>query len=103
MALNHEKGSTLLVAQIDQYSEKEPSRVWAAIPYDDENLDKGFRNVSYREVAKAINLTASWLHNHLPPATQPFETIAYVGPKDIRYPIVAAAAAKIERKVRFHR
>ena len=91
-----------MVAQIDQYSENDPSRVWASIPLDEEDLAKGFRNVSYRDLVNAINLTASWLRDHLPPATGPFETIAYIGPKDVRYPIVAAAAAKIERKVRRH-
>ncbi|KAF2017909.1 AMP-binding enzyme [Aaosphaeria arxii CBS 175.79] len=98
MATNSSVGARLLVAQIDELA-KEPSRVWASVPVDDKDLAKGFRDVTYSEFANSINRTALWLKHHLPEPTQPFETIAYSGPKDIRYPIIAVAAAKLGRKL----
>ncbi|KAF2705779.1 putative AMP-binding enzyme [Pleomassaria siparia CBS 279.74] len=89
----------LVVTQIDEYARTNPSRVWAAIPVDDNNLSKGFKDITYGEFANAIGHACAWLNATLPPAQLPFETIAYAGPKDVGYPIMAVAAAKIGRKL----
>ena len=100
MISDEDVGARLLVTRIDKLA-TEPSRVWASIPVDDEDLSKGFKDVTYTAFANAINRAASWLHDQLPPVARPFETVAYSGPKDIRYPIFAVAVAKIGRKVLF--
>lgn len=95
--MKHE--TRLVVTQIDEYARVDPSRVWAALPVDDNDLSKGFKDVTYRELANAINHASSWLQATLPHAQSSFETIAYAGVKDARYPILAVAAAKVGRKV----
>ncbi|PVI01653.1 putative AMP-binding enzyme [Periconia macrospinosa] len=89
----------LVVTQIDEYAQTDPSRVWAAIPIDDDDLSKGFKDVTYTDFANAVGHACAWLEATLPPSQTPFETIAYAGVKDVRYPILAVAAAKIERKL----
>lgn len=93
-------GKRLLPVLIDQYAHETPPRTYASIPIDAEDISRGFRDISYAEFAQAINRAASWLDEHLPPAREPFETIAYVGPKDLVYPVLAVAAIKVGRKVR---
>jgi acyl-CoA synthetase (AMP-forming)/AMP-acid ligase II len=85
---------------IEYYAEHEPTRTWAAIPVDEGELSKGFKDVSYSSFANAINRCAYWLLDRIPESREPFETIAYTGLRgDIRYPIVAMALAKLERKL----
>lgn len=100
MATETQLGCRLLVTLIDQYAATDPSPVWAVVPTDEGDLSKGFKDITYREFANAINIAAAWLQDHLPPLEQDFETIAYAGPKDVRYPVIAVAAAKLRRKVR---
>ncbi|KAF2202541.1 putative AMP-binding enzyme [Delitschia confertaspora ATCC 74209] len=92
-------GSRLLVSLIDHYALTDPSRVWAALPIDENDLSKGFRDITYKQFANAIDYTASRLQELLGTASTPFETIAYAGPKDIRYAIIAVATAKMRRKL----
>ena len=100
MATKTQLGCRLLVTLIDQYAATEPSPVWAVVPVDEGDLSKGFKDMTYREFANAINIAAAWLQDRLPHFEQGFETIAYAGLKDIRYPIIAVAVAKLRRKVR---
>ncbi len=99
MKTNNDVGGRLLVTEIDRLA-TDPLRVWASVPVDDGDLSKGFHDVTYASFANAINRTASWLSQHLPPPKQPFETVAYSGSTDICYPILTLAVAKIGRKVR---
>ncbi|KAF2787076.1 hypothetical protein K505DRAFT_354063 [Melanomma pulvis-pyrius CBS 109.77] len=100
MFSDEDVAARLLVAQIEEFA-AEPLRIWASILVDDENLAKDFQDVKYTAFANAINRAASWLQELLPPAEQPFETVTYSGPKDIRHPILAVAVAKVGRKLLF--
>lgn len=102
MARDKDLGRRLLVTLIDRYAVEEPLSVWGVIPLDEQVLSEGFRDITYGNFANAINIAASWLQERLPPPTCDFQTIAYVGPKDVRYPIIAVAAAKLQRKVGLH-
>ncbi|KAF2463873.1 putative AMP-binding enzyme [Lindgomyces ingoldianus] len=99
MALANARGSRSILSLIDQYAVETPSRVWAAVPLDDSDLGKGFTDITFTRLANAINHAAAWMTQNLGPASMPYETIAYTGPKDLRYPIVALAVAKISRKL----
>jgi len=46
-----------------------------------------------------LDRATHWLRKVLPEPLEPFETIGYTGPRDIRYPILIAAAAQLERKL----
>ncbi|KAL8646101.1 MAG: hypothetical protein Q9210_006319 [Variospora velana] len=91
-------GERLLVSLIDEYALNEPNRPWAAIPRSDDNLADGFVNISFGQFAKAINRAAVWLDQVLGASDGSFETFAYAGEKDIRYPIMGVAAVKTGRK-----
>lgn len=102
MVRNKDLGQRLLITLIDEYANTERSSVWGVIASDERDLSKGFKNITYGNFANAINLASRWLQDHLPPQTCDFDTIAYVGPKDVRYPIIAVAAAKLKKKVSLH-
>jgi len=94
------RGFRLLPTLVDYYAtNKVPRQPWAAIPIDSNDLSKGFKDVTYSQLSNAVNHAALWLSRELPTATTEFETIAYVGPKDLRYPILALAVAKLGRRV----
>lgn len=88
-----------IVGLVDQYAIEDPSRVWATVPVDESDLSKGFKDVTYTQLATAVNHVALWMVDHLPNPPQSFDTIAYAGPKDVRYPIIELATAKVGRKV----
>lgn len=95
------RGKRLIVSLVDQYSNEAPERVWASIPQDESNLAKGFKDISYRHLANAVNHAAWWLDAALGRSNGNFETFAYAGPKDLRFPILALAAVKVGRQVRW--
>jgi len=99
MRVNKDFGSRFIITLVDQYAFEDPSRVWAAVPIEEDDLSKGFKNITFAELSNAINHAATWMQKNLPIALELFETIAYAGPKDLRYPIIALAAAKVDRKV----
>ena len=100
MAACDNKGERLIVSLIDSYAVDDPNRAWASLPKDGEDLTKGFVNVNYKQFANAINHAAWWLEKQFPGHAGSFETLAYAGPKDVRYPILAVAAVKCGKQVR---
>lgn len=100
MVSSNMRGQRLIASLIDSYAVEDPDRAYASIPMDDNDLAKGFRDVSYKEFANAINHAAHWLQENVGGVVPGvFETLAYAGPKDLRYPILAVAAVKCGRKV----
>jgi acyl-coenzyme A synthetase/AMP-(fatty) acid ligase len=92
-------GSRLLPTLIDETATSDPNRIYAAIPQDDADLSKGFKNITYAAFARVIDRLARWLDNTLGHADGTFPTFAYFGPRDLGYAIVVVAAAKVGRKV----
>ncbi|KAL9055253.1 MAG: hypothetical protein Q9162_003663 [Coniocarpon cinnabarinum] len=94
------RGQRLLGPTIDAIARDDPSRVWAVKPHDDAHLSKGFREVTFRELADAIDRASWWLQDVLPEPKEPFEVFAYLGPNDTRILLLVMAATKGRRKVR---
>ncbi|MCJ1465426.1 hypothetical protein MMC07_004044 [Pseudocyphellaria aurata] len=92
-------GKRLVVSLIDRYSKESPERVWASVPQDESNLAKGFKDITYRNLANAVNHASWWLDASLGKSNGSFETFAYAGPKDLRFPILAVAAVKVGRQI----
>lgn len=90
------RGERLLVSLIDSHARNDPERAWASVPQDVDDLSKGFVDVNYKQFANAVNHASWWLVKNL---DKSFDTIAFAGPKDLRYPILALAALKTNRKV----
>ena len=97
-ASHSEVGTRLLINVVDSYALHDPSKVWASVPVDDDNLAHGFRDITYKEFANAVNHARWWMKENFTPA-RPFETIAYAGPDDLQNPILALAAAKCYKRV----
>lgn len=79
---------------------QDPEKVYASIPADNDDLSKGFRDITYREFRSAIDAAAYWLQEQLGvPAHRSFPTFAYYGARDLRYAIFLVAAMKLGYKV----
>ena len=95
-------GHRLIPQLIDERAVLKPQgSVWS-LPKSS-NLADGFRDISYGQVARAINKVAWWIDEQIGKSTT-FEKLAYIGPPDLRYSILTIAAQKtghtVSRKVR---
>ena len=50
-----EIGKRLLPSLIDWLAQNEPQRVWASVPINDNDLGKGYEDISFRQFANAIS------------------------------------------------
>lgn len=57
------------------------------------NLLDGFQRVTYRDFANAINGIANWFHDTIG-CPKEIETVAYIGPNDLRYTAIVLGAVK---------
>jgi acyl-coenzyme A synthetase/AMP-(fatty) acid ligase len=88
----------LLPKIVDFNAEAHPTKLYAIFPKF-ESLSTGLYEFTYKQFADSINYISWWLDESLG-KSQSCDTIAYIGPKDIRYSILAVAAIKTGRKVR---
>lgn len=90
--LQPDYGHRLIANLIDQRAREDPQRPIWSIPRSS-NLADGFRDISYGQVAQAINRAAWWIDENVGKSTT-FETLAYMGPPDLRYAVLTVAAQK---------
>lgn len=95
-------GERILVSVIESRARDGPSEPWVSVPVNDHDLSLGYKDISFWQLNNYANHAAKWLNDNLPPASDPFQCFAYVGPKDLRYPILAVAAAKLQKVVCLH-
>ncbi|KAI9836987.1 MAG: hypothetical protein M1819_000636 [Sarea resinae] len=93
-------GKRLVPRVVDEVATQHPHRAYASIPKSS-NLQDGYRDISYAVFANAINRVAWWLDSTLGKGTSGLPTITYLGPPDLRYFVLAIAAAKVGYKVLF--
>lgn len=103
MTSNKAYGKRLVASLINSYAANDPERVWASVPRDDHNLSRGFLDITYKQFANAINHASWWLKRNTDPSnnlqSSDSEVLAYAGPKDMRYPILAVAVVKVGKQV----
>jgi hypothetical protein len=92
-----EKSSVLLPHLIKQNAQIDPDAVFAQIPAGTKYTD-GYQNVTNLQLDNAINHTA-FLIKKILGESKDFETLAYIGPGDLRYSIVVVAGIKVGYKV----
>ncbi|KAE8306517.1 AMP-binding enzyme [Aspergillus transmontanensis] len=92
-----EHGKRILASVVETRARDGPESTWVSVPIDNEDLSRGFEDISFQQLNNAANHAARWLSEHLPGTSEPFQCFAYAGPKDFRYPILAVAAAKIQK------
>ncbi|KAJ5528320.1 hypothetical protein N7513_012479 [Penicillium frequentans] len=91
-----EHGKRILTSVIEQRAKGGASESWLSVPVDEMNLSLGYRDLTFWQLNNAANHAAHWLSENLPTG-EPFQCFAYIGPKDLRYPILAVAAAKAQK------
>jgi len=93
-----EKSSILLPHFTKQNAEADPDGVFARIPAGTKYTD-GYKDVSKLQFHNAVNHTAFLIKKKLG-GGKDFETLAYIGPGDLRYSIIVVAGMKAGYKVR---
>ena len=88
----------LLPHLVDNRAKWTPDTIYSEYPVSPLTYDEGYRRITYPEFANAINGVAHWLVKTLG-ASKDFETLAYIGPNDIRYPALILGAVKAGYKV----
>jgi hypothetical protein len=88
----------LLPKFIDFNAEAHPTKLYGIFPKS-ELLSDGLYAFTYKQFADSVNHISWWLDDSLGKSLSS-DTFAYIGPKDIRYSILAVTAIKTGRKVR---
>ncbi|CAK7224033.1 putative NRPS-like protein biosynthetic cluster [Sporothrix bragantina] len=86
-------GQRLVVHVVDELAEDTPERVWATVTKSTVDIEQGFRDITFRECAGAVNATA-WAIEADVGKSSSFDVIAYLGVSDVRYAIYLFAAIK---------
>lgn len=93
-------GQRNIIDLIDERAAAEPSRTVLSLPRSSSDPTQGWEDLSYKDFANAINRFAHWIVKTVGVAKEgECPTIAYLGPNDLRYLIVMAAAIKAGYKV----
>lgn len=82
----------LLATTVDDIAEKAPDKCFAVIPQGLELTD-GFRALSMKSLAQAVNFMCRWIETTIGLAKSR-ETLAYMGSNDVRYCIFMLACQK---------
>ena len=90
-------GKRLLPVLIDEIAASDPERVFASMPQTNDP-SAGFRDVTFVHLSKAIDRCSWWVKEQLG-CSNSFETVAYIGPLDLLYHILALACVKTGHKV----
>ncbi|OKL60947.1 hypothetical protein UA08_03244 [Talaromyces atroroseus] len=109
------KSMPQLIANIvDQHATNNPEKIFASIPFDNDDLSQGFRDITYLDLRKAVDKAAYWIEQTLgvPPknthspdqqadgsSDSKFPTFAFYGGRDLRYSIFVIAAMKTGYKM----
>lgn len=90
-------GRRLLPSVLDDIAQKQPDRLYAAIPKT-ANISDGFLDITVADLARCVNFTARWLEDSVGRSSS-FETITYIGVSDLRGVVAFLAAVKCGYKV----
>ncbi|TEY43707.1 hypothetical protein BOTCAL_0362g00110 [Botryotinia calthae] len=92
------QAKTLLVHIVDYMAKTKPQALYAEFPTSSVTYDEGFRKVTYKDFANAINGVAWCLQGNLGVGKE-LETLAYIGPNNFIYPSLILGATKAGYKV----
>lgn len=92
-----EQGQRLLPILVDQLAVSDPDRVFLSYQLGPRPKD-GYRDVTYKEFAAAVNRYSWWLDKTLGHSDS-FSTLTYFGSRDLRSTVVMYAAVKTGHKV----
>ncbi len=85
-------GSRLMPHVVDEIASQTPNLAYASVPLG-ATTTAGFKDVTFSEMASAINYLAAWIERTLG-KSEKFDSLAYLGVTDLRYVVVFLAAMK---------
>jgi hypothetical protein len=56
-----------MATTIDDIASSDPQRPWISIPRDDDDLTKGFIDITFKQLSNGINHATAWLESCLGP------------------------------------
>ena len=86
-------GRRLLSHLIDSRAAAKHTRPFASIPRSN-NVQDGYRDISYALFANAINRLAHWIHDEIGEPDRECEPLVFLAPGDFRYQVFTMAAVK---------
>ena len=90
-------GQRLLPQVLDETAISSPERLYASFPHT-ANIADGFRDVTFKDMANAVNSFSHLLHKSIGRGVN-FETLCFLGVPDLRTAIVCLASWKCGYKV----
>lgn len=93
-------GHRPLASLVDQIAMSEPDRIWCFTPKSDNNLQHGWHGITFKQAANAVNRIAHRIEKDVG-RSNTFETLAYIGPNDLRYVIFTLATIKTGHQALF--
>ena len=80
---------------ISSHARLNPEKTWGSLPIDASDASKGYEDISFARLNYAISRAAEWMIETIEQQrSSKFEALAYIGPPDARYIILAVAAIK---------
>ncbi|KAF7174064.1 hypothetical protein CNMCM5623_006358 [Aspergillus felis] len=83
----------LLASVVDEKARKHPHQKFCILP-NGESPREGFYDVTFEDIARAVDQMSWWIARTLGPGDEDDQTLAYLGTNDIRYIIVFLACNK---------
>ncbi|TVY44182.1 Non-canonical non-ribosomal peptide synthetase [Lachnellula subtilissima] len=99
IVIEEEYGRRLLPVVVESAARKNPDRVAYSFPITDDPSE-GFHDITNSRYSNGVNRTAWWIEKMFgKPEANSFPTIGYIGPSDLRYPMLTIAAVKVGYKM----
>lgn len=83
---------------VDYRAKRSPRALYAEFPISATSYEKGYRRITYEDLANAVNGAAWWVENTLG-RSKNFDTLAYIGPNDLMYNVLILGAVKAGYKM----
>lgn len=99
-SLEPEVGKRTLPQVLDWRAQHEPNSRFCGIPLHRDDHCKGWRDVSFEELARAVDYLAWWIEEKIGRGVAGVSTLAYLAANDIRYAAFTIAAVKAGYRVR---
>ncbi|KAF2148543.1 acetyl-CoA synthetase-like protein, partial [Myriangium duriaei CBS 260.36] len=94
-------GRRTLNSTLESIVRETPDKIFSLVPKT-EDLKDGFKTITYQELINGVSAAAYWLDQHLgklPQVPASRQTIAYIGPNDLRYLLLILGADRSNRSL----